>query len=281
MQHFIEEFLIHHVAQLTVHKEMTGTIRKYFTPLHHFTLEEIKPLVIERWFHGIGQHSHAMANKSLSILRTMFEKAKDWELYHGDNPARRVKKYPKKERERFVTPDEMPALQAALQREDETIQCYFLLCLLVGCRRGEALTLKWEHLDVQRSVWTKPETKTGRSHVVPVPAILMHRIQALPRRNEWVFATKHGHMSISLIYEYWVRIRDAACVDDLTIHDLRRTCASWLSMHGENMAIIAKGVLNHTTLSNTGVYARLQVSPVARALEDNSRRILGSHLKAV
>ncbi|MEO7860245.1 MAG: hypothetical protein ABIU05_07330 [Nitrospirales bacterium] len=60
----------------------------------------------------------------------------------------------------------------------------------------------------------------------------------------------------------------------MTIYDLRRTSASWLAISGENLAVIGGG-LNHTSLCHTGIYARLTVAPIARALEENSARMLG------
>lgn len=83
----------------------------------------------------------------------------------------------------------MPRLQSAIAREHEDTQCFCLLCLLVGCRRGEALTLRWADLDVERRVCRKPVTKTGRAHTVPIPAGLLDRLKALPRHNEFIFAT--------------------------------------------------------------------------------------------
>lgn len=276
MEQFVTIYLANHVAQLTVAREMEGMIRRYFPPLYRYTLEELTPLIIEGWVHTIGEHSHAQANKSLSILRTMFENARDWRLFTGDNPAARVKKYPKHARTRFVQPAEMPALLASLRREREDVQCFFLLCLLVGCRRGEALTLRWADLDITGGVWHKPRTKTGLPHTVPIPLTLLARLVALPHVNAFVFATKQGHWSKTLAFEYWQDIRRGAQLPDVTIHDLRRTCCSWLACHGENVAVIGRGVLNHTSLANTGIYARLNTGPVARALEENSVRMLGS-----
>ncbi len=283
MHTLITVFLANHVNQLSVKREMTGMIRRYFPPLMQYSLVEITPLIVEAWFHEIGRHSHAQANKSLSILRTMFEKARDWRLFTGDNPAQRVKKYPKHERDRFVTPEEMPRLQAALARAHEDTQCYFLLCLLVACRRTEALDLKWVDINFVSGVWRKAHTKTRRVHLIPIPAALLARIAALPRRNEWVSATSstRGHWCTELAYQRWDVIRKAAGLvkpngkGDVTIHDLRRTCASWLAIHGENMAVISKGVLDHTTLANTGIYTRLNTTPVSRALEANSERMMG------
>jgi integrase len=278
MHEFIDLYLRHHVAQLTVAKEMTATIHRYFPPLHARPLTEITPLQIEEWFHQIGAISPSMANKCLSIMRTMFERAKDWRLFVGESPAQRVKKYSETARERFVQDEEMPHLLAALRARDEVTQCYFLLCLLVACRRTEGLTMRWIDLDIPNCRWHKPKTKTRqnktrRGQNVPIPLALMGRLSQLPHTNEFVFATKKGHWSTSLAFERWDLIRSQAGIPDVTIHDLRRTCASWLASNGVNIAVIGN-VLNHSGLQHTAIYARSNLSPVTRALEENSARML-------
>jgi integrase len=276
-------FIEHHVNHLSVAAEQRGLNAKYFGPLLLFALADLTPLIIEGWFHDIGAHSHAQANKCLALLRVCIERARDWQLFLGDNPASRVKKYPGNERDRFVTPEEMPRLMKALHREHEPTQIYFLLCLLTGCRRNEALDMKWTDLNFESRVWRKAHTKTRRPQLVTIPVTLLQRIAALPRlkdrhlhENPWVFATssKRGHWCHALAFQRWEAIRKAAGLPDVTIHDLRRTTASWLAIHGENMAVV-KDVLNHTTLANTSIYARLNASPVTRALEENSVRMLG------
>jgi integrase len=136
--------------------------------------------------------------------------------------------------------------------------------------------LKWADLDIAGALWHKSKTKTGFAHTIPIPLALLQRLDALPRINEWVFATQQGHWCRSMASERWTVIRRAAGLDDVTIHDLRRTCASWLCVQGTNLAVIGRGVLNHTNLSNTAIYTRLNTAPVAQALEENSTRMLGS-----
>jgi len=60
---------------------------------------------------------------------------------------------------------------------------------------------------------------------------------------------------------------------DLRIHDLRRMCASWLAINGENLPVIQR-TLNHASLQSTQIYARLDTAPLRRALEDQSIRML-------
>jgi integrase len=50
-------------------------------------------------------------------------------------------------------------------------------------------------------------------------------------------------------------------MDDLRIHDLRRTLGSWQAKQGASLAIIGKS-LNHKSQQTTGIYARLDLDPV-------------------
>lgn len=280
MQHVIELYLKHHVTHLKVEREMRKTIQKYFQPLEPIKPDALTPLHVEEWFHAIGSTSPSMANKCLSILKTMLERARDWQLFHGDNPTRRIKRYPETSRRRFVQPQEMPKLLTALQYWPDRTQCYFLLCLLVGCRRNEALTMKWVDLDVVNGLWHKSHTKSHRAQTVPIPRALLARLLALQNHGPYIFSYDQKPWSTSHIFSMWSGIRTAAGLPDVTIHDLRRTCASYLACHGENLAIIGN-VLNHSGLQHTAIYARLNTEPVARALETNSYRILGGCLSAV
>jgi len=63
-------------------------------------------------------------------------------------------------------------------------------------------------------------------------------------------------------------------LQDVRIHDLRRTAASWLAINGSNLPVIQQ-MLNHRSLSSTQVYARLSVAPVRLALDDQAERMLG------
>ena len=71
----------------------------------------------------------------------------------------------------------------------------------------------------------------------------------------------------------WKRIRQAAKLKDVRIHDLRRTVGSWMVAAGASLPLIGK-TLNHQNVSTTQVYARLQIEPVRQALEANAQRML-------
>jgi integrase len=235
------------------------------------------------WHQEIGRtRGFTAANQALQQLRAMYARAQDWELYDGRNPADRVKKFPKRSRERFVQSHEMPYLLRSLAEEGLRVETFFLTLLLTGARRDEARLMQWTHLDLDRALWHKPTTKTGVPHTVPLADQLVTRLRAMPRVTAFVFSsspnTKNGFQagewSVTAVEHFWRKIRRRVGLRDVRIHDLRRTAASWLSINGSNIQVIS-AMLNHKSLQSTQIYARLSLAPVARALNEQCERMLG------
>lgn len=108
---------------------------------------------------------------------------------------------------------------------------------------------------------------------MPRPALAM--IQQLPRleNNPFVFCGRWGKSHLVNVSKPWRRIRKEAGLDDVRIHDLRRTLGSWLVAAGASLPLIGKA-LGHSQPSTTAIYARLQLDPVRLALEANAERML-------
>jgi len=64
-------------------------------------------------------------------------------------------------------------------------------------------------------------------------------------------------------------------IDDVRLHDLRRTVGSWLAQSGNSLHLIGR-VLNHSNQSTTAVYARFGEDSVRAALEQHGTRIMGA-----
>jgi integrase len=222
------------------------------------------------------KHGHYAANRLIALLRKMFNLAQIWGIYEGENPATRIQMFPEKKRERFVHPDELPRLIEALKGEENIyIRAAFLVCLFTGARRGEVLGARWEDIDLNAGVWRMPETKAGRSHLVPLPEPVRELIRSLPvlADNPFVFPGRRPNSHLACVSKAWVRIRNRAKLSDVRIHDLRRTVGSWLAGSGASLPLIGK-VLNHSQPSTTAIYARLDIEPVRAALEANAQRML-------
>jgi len=72
----------------------------------------------------------------------------------------------------------------------------------------------------------------------------------------------------------WQRIRKAANLEDVRLHDLRRTVGSWLAQSNNSLHLIGK-VLNHSNQSTTAIYARFGNDAVRDALEQHGQQIMG------
>lgn len=271
----MELYQLYHCRFLKNPGAEARVLRHYVSRLASRPLATLTRLEVMAWYQDIGQALPGAANQALAVLRSMFNKAREWEVYAGSNPVSRIKKFPQRARTRFVQPEEMPRLLTALAKEPELFQTYFLLLLMTGARRTEAATAKWSEFDLDRGYWHKPNTKTGTAHTVPIPPPIIVRLAALPRRSEFVFAGRYRgtHQSLCRLEQRWQRIRARAGLEDVRIHDLRRTCASWLAISGENLSVIQK-VLGHTNLQHTSIYARLTIEPVQQALTKQAAKIL-------
>ena len=63
----------------------------------------------------------------------------------------------------------------------------------------------------------------------------------------------------------WATLLKAAGIENLRIHDLRRTLGSWQARTGASLPIIGKS-LNHKTHQATAIYARLDLDPVRQSV---------------
>jgi integrase len=206
----------------------------------------------------------------------MFNLARDWGLYAGENPATRIQMFKEESRDRFVQPEELPRLlQAIAEEADPAVRAVLLTALLTGARRTEVLTMRWNDVSLTRAEWRIPHTKAGRPHLLPVPHALVSTLRSLPRveGNPYVFVGQNGVGHLHDMKRAWDRIRVEAGIRDVRFHDLRRTVGSWLAGSGESLHLIGK-VLNHRDVSTTAIYARLNLDPVRQALERHAAKML-------
>lgn len=228
---------------------------------------------VRLWYMGLAR-TPGHANKALTFVQRVYNVAKyQLEVYPGDNPAIRMPRYPSTPRERFLSSEEMQRFMAGVPHLPPKPHAYFLMLLLTGARLSEARCMRWTDLEWSTRLWRKPRTKNGSSQFVPLPVQVVDALSRLPRSSEWVFPGDNGQpWSIGSVQKVWYKIRRQWNIADVTIHDLRRTCASYLAIEGENLPII-QHVLNHKNLAHTAIYARLNTKAVDRALQAQADRL--------
>jgi integrase len=227
----------------------------------------------------IGKEARYEANRTVALLSKMFELARRWGFVpeNAANPARGIDKFREHKRDRWLTPEELPRVTAAIAQEPNLyVRAAIWLYLLTGVRKTELLEAKWVDIDFTRSELRLPKTKADRVHYVPLspPAVALLEQMPCEEENPYLLpSTKTpGHHLVN-IEKPWRRVRKAAGVEDVRLHDLRRTVGSWLAQAGNSLPLIGR-VLGHTNASTTQIYARLGDDPARKALAEHGERIL-------
>jgi integrase len=294
LREWFEIFRRYHLSTVKDSRNRVSRLRRSFSDLGDLDPNAVTRRMIAPWFQQLGMKSHAMANDALQELKFIYNQMFEWGWHEGNNPVTGIKKFPgRKGRKRFVQLDELEALLGSIAEEPPEFQLIFLLCLMVGCRPGEAVAMQWRDVKfwqepdangqpVWRGRWSKPTTKTDLPHTIPLPTDLVTRFQQLERTSDWIFAgdqthcrrVKPGPISYATVHKVWVRIRRRVNMEDIRPHDLRRTAATYLVCRGTNLALVSKGVLNHTSLQNTGIYTQSMMEPVQLALQEHSEFVM-------
>jgi integrase len=127
-----------------------------------------------------------------------------------------------------------PWFAAVRGLSNKPASAYLQGLVLTGARREELGELKWKHVDFEwNSMWIKDKIENvGRK--IPLTPYLASLLNALPRRNEWVFSSprsKTGRIVEPISTHR--RALKAAKLPHVTIHGLRRTfksLAEWVEM---------------------------------------------------
>jgi len=259
-----------------------GSYNRYLKVMDNKKISTISRSDIEKLHNSIKNKAGLYAaNRSLSLLKIMFNKAAHWG-FNGSNPAINIKKFPEVARDRALQPDEIGRFFEALNSETDLIfKGYFYISLLTGARRSNVLSMRWEDITFgETPEWRIPSTKNGEMHIVALVPQVIEILSELKKAysSEFVFpskTSKSGHLEEPK--KAWKRILDKAGIKDLRIHDLRRTLASWQVRTGASSFIIGK-TLGHKNQQATAIYARVSKDVARNSMEDAVNAML-SHTK--
>lgn len=143
---------------------------------------------------------------------------------------------------------------------------YVLWLLDTGMRKNEALSVK--HSDIVDGVAYLHDTKNGEQRGVPLTSRLTKVVSS---------QAHNGHPKLfpslteSRVFEMWDEVRTLAGVEDVVIHDLRRTRGSRLAVAGVPLDQVAR-LLGHKDPSITfKTYQHLQPADLRRWVEQEER----------
>lgn len=228
-----------------------------------------------------------VANHCLKLLSKMMTLAELWELRpKGSNPVKGVKHYKAIPKERFLTTTELQNLGAVLDRSEaeETESIWVVatirLLILTGARVSEILTLKWDYVQIAQRQLRLPDSKTGPKSI-SLPKEAVELLKSLPRfeDNPYVIKGRRPGAHLVDIFIPWSRIRAAAGLSDVRIHDLRHSFASLAIQNGVSLSVIGK-LLGHTRSETTRRYAHFETAYLAQESEKIGRLLTATMASA-
>ncbi|MCY4469963.1 MAG: site-specific integrase [Thiotrichales bacterium] len=222
------------------------------------------------WFNAYSRTAPGGANHALRILRQILEFA----IARGHleiNPARDVAMNRRTALTRFLSRDELQRLHRALDRHARTgtqpaRQADIIrLLLLTGCRRGEILALRWSEVDGDTIALA--DSKTGPRKVY-LNAQARRIIERQPRgESPFVFpSARTPERPYDPHLPLWGRVRAEAGIEDVRLHDLRHTMATYAVMNGVPVPVVSR-LLGHSSVQMTLRYAHLADRDIEAAAE--------------
>lgn len=296
----LNEFLMSRSIKDSTRKSYEQTIRRNLKDWLNRPITEItQPMIIAR-YHKIkddvakrnnqkqlanpsGEGEAQKAMRSLSSVLGFFEEdvlQDGTRLLPLGNPCRVLKakgiRKPLKKREGYLTLKQRLDLRDSLSRASHpewknkpftNQQAIFVMVLLLsGLRKDEARLLRWEHISFVDRTITIPETKNGKTHVLPMTSRMKGLLEQLHNDSEWVFESprlKGKPASMSRVVE---RVSEDLGTN-FTHHDIRRTVATLLAERGLSSDQIGI-LLNHANKGQTQDYIQRTIQQVIPLMEN-------------
>lgn len=225
-----------------------------------------------------------LANRVLAVCSKLMAWAEQ-QRYRpaGMNPCRGIEKYREDARQRYLTPNELKRVGAALrvaERRQALTPSSILairLLLFTGARVSEVLGLRWSEVDLEAGALRLADSKTGRK-VILLNAPARDLLAVWPRwaSSPYVFpgegrGKRKGVHRVNLT-DAWGWVRRRAKIPDVRLHDLRHSFASIAVSNGQTLPIVG-ALLGHTQAQTTQRYAHLMADPLRAASEATAATI--------
>lgn len=188
---------------------------------------------------------------------------REWGVPLKENPARRLRlpKQPKS-RDRRLTGEEHSKLLEVAERRKWWMKPIIIIALETAMRRGEILSMRWQHLGDEFTTLRIPTTKNGEERIIPLSPKARSVLKEITKDKELIFPTSANAFRLS-----WERIVAAAGIEDLRFHDLRHEAVSRLFERGLSLPEVAL-ISGHKDPRMLFRYTHLRAEDVASKLND-------------
>jgi integrase len=210
------------------------------------------------------------SNRVVMILRYMYNLAAKWKVPGVErNPTSGIEMGQESQLSRFLTREEAQQLVAAIAADENRIAANaILLLMLTGARRNEVTHAKWEHVLWNERKLYVPLSKSGKPRWIALCSSAMSLLRAVERveGNEYIFPSPLTARPSPSLWFPWRRIRARAGLEDVRLHDLRHSFASFLVNEGVSLYVV-QALLGHANARTTQRYAHLASDTLSDATE--------------
>ena len=169
--------------------------------------------------------SNATVNRVLEVLRAILRRCVDeWE-WIDKAPKIRMLKEPTR-RIRFLSREEAQRLLAELPTHMADMAAF---SLATGLRRANVTGLRWQQIDLERSIaWIHPDQAKARKAIaVPLNVEALQIVRRLQGKHPTHVFTYKGNTITQVSTKTWYMALERAGITEFRWHDLRHTWASW------------------------------------------------------
>lgn len=247
---------------------------RVFDHLRETKIRDLKHQEILKIHQNMAKHP-VMANHAVKTLATAISRLyKTLQITDQDNPARNIKLYPEFPRKRFLNDSEAPKIIAELEKMTAkplySAQAYALLMMIyTGQRKSNVLAMDYSEI-INREMWVIPAEKAkGKSDIaVPLNEYALKILETLAGKKNFpksgpVFLYRGKPMKE--VRKTMKTVCNICGIEDLHVHDLRRSLGSWMLMNGVDIAVVSR-TLGHKSIAVTEkVYAHLLPEKISNA----------------
>ncbi len=219
---------------------------------------------IIRLLDGVAERGGVMANRTLAVIRKMFNFAVPRDIVPVSPCVGVQAPAPENRRDRVLTVEEIKAFWHGLgkTRITQEIRLALKMQLVTAQRKGEIISSTWADIDLEDGWWTIPgeKAKNGLPHRVPLSTLaldLFQKAKTMAGDSPWVFPSPRGprHITPTAVDHALRLAMETLGIEHFVPHDLRRTAASVMTGMGISRLVVSK-ILNHTERGVIAVYDR-------------------------
>ncbi len=185
--------------------------------------------------------------------------------YLDKNPCTGIKKLNELSRLKTLSDSDIEKLIAGATNKLTRDLIRFLI--LTGCRKGEALNLKLDDVDLQNDVIAIKGTKMKYDRYIPISKPLKELLSGINKIDGCEFLFSDNGRKLGDFKRSFHTACKNAGLKDLRIHDLRHVFASKMVMNGTSLYITGE-LLGHRTTQMTKRYSHLVPETLRKAVND-------------